>query len=488
MAKDKRFLCIAVDMGASNIRIMVGFIEDGVLSYRELHRFRNEIINLDGHERWDIEAIETQIIEGINMAIREYGNEITSLGVDSWGVDFALLDTSGKLLEQPISYRDKRTEGMEKIWADMMSTEETFQRTGINYYIFNTLFQLLSIGNSDLWKNADKLAFIPNYIQYRLSGVCKNELTIASTSQLMDVNSANWDNKILNLLNIPGHIMGEVCMPGSILGNINHQLLLPNAMKSVAVCAHDTASAVMSVPSEDPSYVFISTGTWCIVGIESATPILSKEAFSEGFTNERGYNNTYRFLKNLIGLWLVQGLMQEMPEGTSYSEVESLARASESSRHLILPDDPSFFNPVSMKTAFKNFFLKTGQNIPDDMGSYFKCAYHSLIYSFRYNIEQIEKMTEQALGTIHLIGGGSRSEFLGSETAGICRRKVISGPVEGATIGNILVQAIAMNKVSGLAQAREIVIKSSELTSYQPGAEKEQYTQDYERFLSFMPG
>jgi rhamnulokinase len=371
---------------------------------------------------------------------------------------------------------------MESLWNSLMSRKETFERTGINFYIFNTLLQLLSYKESGLPEKTAHLLFIPGYIQYLLCGRIKNELTISSTSQMLNVGSGSWDEKILSRLNIPANIMGDPVPPGSILGKINHEGIASRTIDAVAVCAHDTASAVAAIPAEDASFAFISTGTWCIVGMENDRPILSESALGEGFTNERGYDNTFRFLKNIIGLWLVQGLMNEMAEPTTYDKLESLATDSPGGC-LVVPDDAAFYNPSSMKGAFDDFFRKTGQQIPGDMGSYFRCAYDSLIFSFRYHIRKMEQMTGRSIESIHLIGGGSQSEYLSSETARVCRRAVLSGPVEAATIGNILVQAIALERISGLPEARELVRKSFNVKTYRPGPDVDSSDREYSRFL-----
>ncbi len=478
-----RFVGIAIDMGASNIRVMVGILDDDQFSHRELFRFDNEIIEFEGHERWDMEKISSGIINGVNYAIAEFGDEIVSVGVDSWGVDYVFIDQHGELVEQPIAYRDKRTEGMESLWATRMDRQETFERSGINFYIFNTLLQLLSLKERGILKKANHLLFIPNYIQYLLCGAIKNELTISSTSQMLNVETNRWDERILNKLKIPRNIMGDICAPGTILGPLSHKDLASNSIRAVAVCAHDTASAVAAVPAVDESFAFISTGTWCIVGMEIYKPILMAEALKKGFTNERGYGNTYRFLKNIIGLWLVQGLKGAMLENVSYENIELIAENA-SGGHLINPDDPIFYNPVSMKEAFDAFFMKTGQVVPGDIGTYFRCAYDSLVYSFRYHIDLMEKMTGRTIKTIHIIGGGSQSEYLCRQTSRICSRTVTSGPVEAATIGNILVQAIAMGRIKNLQEGRELVKKSFDIKTYQYlGTNSANTDMEYARFL-----
>ena len=483
MSEQERYISIAVDMGASNIRIMAGILENGKLQHRELYRFENKICENQGHERWDMKGIITGIIKGLNLAIHEFGPEISSLGVDSWGVDFALLDAEGELIEDPVAYRDSRTEGMESLWTGMMDRKETFERTGINFYIYNTLLQLLSLKENGFPESAARILFIPCYIQYLLCGIMKNELTISSTAQMLNIDTGDWDTGILDLLQLRHELLGKPCNPGTILGKVRHPDLSPNSIDVISVCAHDTASAIAAVPFQDESSAFISTGTWCIVGVENDRPVLTEPALKEGFTNERGYGNTYRFLKNIIGLWLVQGLRSDLSENASYEDIESLARNS-SSENLVVPDSKSFFNPDSMKNAFDDFFRQTGQSIPEDEGSYYKCAYDSLVYSFRYYIEMLEEMTQKQISCINLIGGGCQSEYLSLQTARICCRKVISGPVEAATIGNILVQAITLKQISSLEEARKIVSESFDVKSYSPDhSDTKSIDQGYARFL-----
>ncbi|HEC41864.1 MAG TPA: rhamnulokinase [Bacteroides sp.] len=504
--------CIAIDMGASNIRIMLGHISSTNLEFKEIYRFPNAVIDKNGHERWDMEHILKEIIKGIKMAT-ELQEDIGSIGVDAWGVDYALLDKNGNLLELPVAYRDKRTDGMEETWLKMMSREETFKLSGINFYKFNTLFQLLSLTVvrqedhsdssgapiilNDQTKSdtsvgsgfpASKLLFLPSFILYELCGMGINELTISSTSQMLNTGTGDWDGKILETLGISSSLMGEICAPGTILGKILHPELNMPDTEAIAVCGHDTASAVVSVPFENESSVFISTGTWCIVGIESDRPILTGEALKNGFTNERGFGGTFRSLKNIVGLWLVQGLIQSLPVKEDYNEIETLALGYEKPVNIINPEDPLFYNPDNMKNAFDEYFRKTGQKIPSDPGAYFRSAYDSLIYSFRYYIELIERMTGKEINTIHLIGGGCKSEYLTRQTALICGRRVISGPVEAATIGNILVQGIAMGIIPDILSARDLVRNTMSVATIDPPGIASQQDSHFKRFLKISQG
>jgi rhamnulokinase len=485
MKESKTFRCLAVDMGASNIRIMLGKVSQTGIESREIYRFANNIIEKDGHERWDIENILRGILKGINLAFEGTGERISSIGVDGWGVDVALLDTSGTLLEWPVSYRDKRTEGMEEKWLEMMSREETFQRTGINYYIFNTLFQLLSMKDSEILAETSRILLLPNFVMSVLCGKAVNELTVSSTSQLMNASSGNWDRDIMEQLGIASEVMGEICKPGTILGEVDHPELNLTGTKAVAVCTHDTASAVVSVPFGDEASVFISTGTWCLIGVETDRPILSPDALKHGFTNELSFGS-FRCLKNIAGLWLVQGLIKSLPVEENYDEIESLAREYGGNLNIVNSDDPLFYNPDDMKEAFDEYFRKTGQEPPSGPGGYFRCAYDSLIYSFRYHIELIEKMTGQHIETIHLIGGGCQSDYLTSQTTAICQRRVISGPVEAATTGNILVQAIAMGVIPGLKEARKLVKESAAVLTFDPDPSDSFDQVSYRKFLDLL--
>jgi rhamnulokinase len=288
---------------------------------------------------------------------------------------------------------------------------------------------------------------------------------------------------IMSHLGLSTEVMGEICEPGTILGEVNHPELKMAGARAIAVCSHDTASAVVSVPFGEESSVFISTGTWCLIGVETDRPILSTDALKNGFTNERGYGGRYRCLKNIVGLWLVQGLINSLPVNEDYDEIESLARQYDGNLNFVNPDDPLFFNPDNMKEAFDEYFRKTGQETPTGQGGYFRCAYDSLIFSFRYHIELIEKLTGQAVETIHLIGGGCQSGYLTSQTTAICRHKVVSGPVEAATIGNILVQAMAVGILPDLHSSRTLVKDTLAVRTYYHDQQQIVHESAYRNFL-----
>ncbi|MEN8156298.1 MAG: rhamnulokinase family protein [Bacteroidota bacterium] len=482
--KNNDFTCIAVDMGASSIRVMLGAIKRDGLSYKEIHRIPNEIVEMDGHERWDMDRIWNGIREGISKALEMSDSAPSSIGVDSWGVDFVLLDEEGERLEHPVAYRDKRTEGMQELWETLMPGVETFRRTGINFYIFNTLFQFFSLKDSEVMQRVSKILFIPAYINYLLSGSARNELTISSTSQVLGVKGDQWDPEILQKLHMEEALLGEVTPPGARLGSVTWPQPDGSQMENVAVCGHDTACVVAAIPVDNPNFAYISAGTWCIVGIETDTPLISEDALKLGITNERGYNNSYRSLKNIVGLWLVQGLKSQLPEETSYSDIEVMVGEGEPVMQVIDPDDPLFYNPEDMRMAFDTYFGKTGQQKPEEFTGYLSCAYDSLCFSFRYHIERLEKLSGKSIEVLHLVGGGSQSEILNQRIATICGRAVISGPVEGATLGNILIQAIAMGRISSLEEGRKLLKQSCTTSTYHPEPAREQLEMRYERFVN----
>jgi rhamnulokinase len=479
------FNCIAVDMGAGSIRIMLGAICAGRISYREVHRFASGIVHQDGCDRWDMTRIESGIRNGIRKGIEVTEGRVQSIGVDSWGVDFALLDRHGKLGDVPVAYRDKRTEGMRERWGNLMGEMDTFRRTGINFYPFNTLFQLLSMKDSGLLKQTSRVLFMPCYINYILSGVALNELTISSTSQMLSVSGMKWDAGILEKLGLEPRQLGRVIGPATKLGEVKLPEAGGQGIESVAVCGHDTACVVAALPVEDPNYAYISAGTWCILGVESEQPVVTEEALHLGFTNERGFQNSYRTLKNIAGMWLLQGLKRHLPSNTSFSDMEEMVRHGRDVIQVIDPEDPLFYHPADMKEAFNAYFRRTGQRLPGEFSGYLRCAYDSLCFSFRFHVEKLEQLSGHNIEVLHVVGGGSRSDYLNQRIATICGRKVVSGPVEGATLGNILVQAIAMGRIESLEQGRSLIRESFSAVEYFPEIEPAGSGRRYERFLHY---
>ena len=465
---ERGFSAIEGDMGAGSIRIMLGTMDGDGLSMEEIHRIEHKIRLVDGRDTWDLEGITREIRSAISKIYQSEKNLPSSIGVDSWGVDFVLLDGNGELVETPVAYRDKRTEGMREKWSMLMPELETFSRTGINFYIFNTLYQLLSMKGSPALSRTSKILFVPSYINFLLSGEAVNELSIASTSQILGVHGIQWDRQILEKLKLKEEKLGGVIPSGTKLGPVVHPDISEKGLECVAVCGHDTACVVAALPVENPNFAFISAGTWCIVGIESSQPLLCEEAYQLGITNERGYNSTYRPLKNIVGLWLLQGLKRHLSSDITYAQMEAMVQGEADVCQVIDPDDPAFYNPEDMKDAFDSYFKKTGQLLPERFSDYICCAYDSLCFSFRYHMEKLEKLSHNPIEVIHVVGGGSQSDYLCQLIASICDREVISGPVEGAAMGNILIQGIAMGKVENIQAGRDLVKRSCLVKRYRP--------------------
>ncbi len=474
---------IAIDMGAGSIRVLVGKVENDLISYEEVYRFANEIKTIDGHDKWDIEKIFEDIRKGISAALKN-NPSIKSVGVDSWGVDYVLLNEKGELVEIPYAYRDSRTENMMEKWTRLMSEEETFKRTGVNFYVFNTLFQLLAAKNSKALKKTDKILFIPNYIYYRLTGVKFNEITIASTSQLLSAADPEFDTEILDKLGLHPDKFGSLEKAGKIIGKITDTALPPNNLKAVSVCNHDTASAVAAIPVEKEDFLFIATGTWCILGTESKIPLLTEPARALGFTNERGCEDTFRVLKNIVGLWLIQGIQKALPDHPSFDELEKMADKEKDLNLLVDPESPLFYNPDNMLEAFDAYFEKTGQSKPSSVGGYIVCAYKSLSVAFAYYLNKLQKLTDKTYEDVHVFGGGSQSEMLCQLIADYTGKTVVSGPVEAATYGNIMVQAIAYGNIKNIKEGRRIIGKSITPKHYKPAVKQVQREEIFKKYIS----
>lgn len=481
--------CIAVDMGAGSIRVMLGVLKGNRIAYQEIHRIPNTIVSRVGHDCWDLDTLLEGIRKGISLAVETAGGEIHGIGVDSWGVDYVVKDVDGTLTDPPYAYRDARTGGMQEEWEKRMSREETFRRTGINFYPFNTLFQLLAHVRARSFGSSERLLFIPSYINYLLSGREANELTIASTSQMLSVGGASWDREILMRLGLRAEQLGEVISPGTCLGPVTMKGFEHHRMTSIAVCGHDTASMVAALPAEEEGFAYVVAGTWCIVGIESDKALLDSSALDLGFTNERGYANRYRILKNTTGLWLVQGLRKAVGGNPGYDELERMTLLTPDPPQVIDPDAPEFYNPEDMKQAFADWFRRTGQPVPVELGAFLRCAYNSICFSIRYHLDQLEELSGKEIRLLHVVGGGSRSVFLNQRLADLCGRTVLSGPVEGSVLGNILVQGIALKRISSLEEGRHMVKSSYPGKAYRPEPSSGEAVESaFRRFLEFRKG
>lgn len=468
---------LAVDFGAETGRAIVGILEEDRISLEEVHRFPNVQTRIDGHLHWDIHYLFAELKKGLSLAVQKGHGDIESIGIDTWGVDFGLIDRKGEVIGSPFAYRDSRTNGMMERAFDMIPREEIYSSTGIQFMQINTLFQLYNVALNDTQTldNCDTLLFMPDLFNYFLTGKKVSEYTIASTSQLLNARTQRWDETLFSKLGLPIHIMAPIVHPCTIIGKLRREIAdevgLNKGVDIIAVGCHDTASAVAAVPSSGNDWAFLSSGTWSLLGVESDQPLINEESLRYNFTNEGGIGASFRFLRNVMGLWLLQETRrswQKQGKSYSYATLATMAATSPPFRSIINPDDDSFLNPPDMPQAIQAFCKRTGQLVPEREGEFVRCIFESLAFKFKIVLERICSITKRNIRTLHVVGGGSHSDLLNQCTADACGICVSAGPVEATALGNVLVQAIAKGKVQSLQKGREIVARSFPLKSYQP--------------------
>ncbi len=457
---------LAFDFGASSGRAILGKLKDGRIEFEEIHRFPNDPVALNGTLYWDVLRLFFEIKQGLLKAQSCGGFD--SVAIDTWGVDFGLLDKQGKLLENPVHYRDTRVNGMIEESLTYIDKYEFFQETGNQFIEINTVYQLLSLvkNRKHLLERADKLLFMPDLFQYFLTGKKASEYSIASTSQLLNCQTRSWSEKVMDTLGIPRHIFCDVIENGTVLGELSHQLCselsLPKA-NVITVASHDTASALVAVPTEETDFLFLSCGTWSLMGTELTSPILTKEVMEKGLTNEGGYGNTIKFLKNIIGLWLIQESRNHWHrQGNvySFSEIDELAQSCQGGRCYIDVDSPEFGLPGDIPSRVVEYCRKTGQYIPQAHGEIARCIYDSLAQKYAQTKGEIERITGKQYKVLHVIGGGAKSKLLCALTEQYCQCTVLPGPTEATALGNIATQLIATNQIKDIKTARQIIKNS----------------------------
>lgn len=467
---------LAIDLGAESGRAIVGIIDHNQICLEEVYRFPNRQINILGHLHWDVLALFDEIKTGIKSAVKAGHNEIRSIGVDTWGVDFGFVTKSNELLGFPYCYRDARTNDiLDKVFAKV-SKDYIYTRTGIQFWQFNSLFQLAKYFDEEsyLLKAADKLLFMPDLFNYLLTGIKKTEYTIASTSQLLNAESKQWDDELLDKLNFPASLFNQIIPSGTIVGKLKSEISVETGIDEIDVIAaacHDTASAVAAIPFQSGSSAFISSGTWSIIGIESDGPIINDDTFRLNFTNEGGVGNKIRFTSNMMGMWLLQQLRkswQKKNESFTYEEMTTMTKDSESKRTVIDPDDLSFYNPVDMQEAIKIYCEKNNLKIPETKAQFVRCVLDSLAIKYSKMIKNIEYLTNKKIETLHIVGGGSQNHLLNQLTAESCNIPVIAGPVEATALGNIIVQAIAKRDIHSIEAGRKLIADSFAVKTYYP--------------------
>jgi len=472
MSDLKRIL--AFDFGASSGRAMLGKFDGQKIELEEIHRFSNDPVMVGKTLYWDVLRQLFEIKQGL-VKSKNFG-PIDSIGIDTWGVDFGLIDHEGRLLDNPIHYRDTHTQGiMDQVFATV-PRREVYDRTGIQFMNFNTLFQLaaLKAHRPDLLERADAMLLMPDLFVYLLTGVRQSEYTIASTGQMLNPFTGDWDTELFEKLGLPLNILQKIVLPGSPIAPLSAAICAELGVQPIpvtAVGAHDTASAVVAVPASQPDFVYISSGTWSLMGIESATPVINDLAYEYQFTNEGGYGRTTRFLKNIMGLWLIQeSRRQWQREGQdiSFADMEKAALASQPFKCLINPDADVLSTPGDMPNRIRELCRTTGQQVPETTGEVVRCIYESLALKYRVTKDKIETMTGRHYPDLHVVGGGTKDGLLSQFTANATGSRVIAGPIEATALGNIAVQLLGQGAIKDLAEARTVIANSTELKFYEP--------------------
>jgi rhamnulokinase len=484
---------LAVDLGAESGRTIVGSLEASRLSLLETHRFPNGPVRLPDGLHWDVLRLWSEIQAGIGISSAKVQGRLDSIGLDTWGVDFALLDAQGALLANPFHYRDERTGGMFEEAFRRMSREDIFAHTGVQFMELNTLYQLLafSLEKSSLLDVAKTFVTIPDLFNYWLSGEITNEFTNATTTQCFDPRNRDWAWPLLEAMNIPAHLFGPIAESGTPIGT-----LLPHiadetgagAVRVVVPACHDTGSAVVAIPAQNQDFAWISSGTWSIMGAEVREPRVTEKALEYNVTNEGGVFGTWRLCKNIMGLWLVQECKRtwaHQGENLSYDEITHLASEARPFLAVMDPDDHRFFPPGDMPERIRNYCAKTDQTMPQTKGEIVRVALESLALKYRWVLDRLEEITRKRLDPIHIIGGGTKNRLLNQFTADAACRTVVAGPVEATALGNVLMQAIGLEHLSSLVEARDAVRLSFSPEVYEP-RNTDDWGQAYARFQEVM--
>lgn len=484
---------LAFDLGAESGRALLGSLENERFGLKEVHRFPNVPVRVKDGLHWDVLRIWHEIREGLARGVEESAGGIESAGVDSWGVDFGLLDRQGALVSNPCHHRDARTRGMLERACKLVSKDRIYETTGIQFMPINTLDQLMAMQGSPLLEIADTMLLIPDLMGYWLTGEIAGELTIATTTQLFDVRARDWARSLIDDLGLPVHIFPGVTTPGSELGSLlpglSKEAGLRSTISVTSVASHDTACAVAAVPADQNNFAYISSGTWSLVGVEVKQPIITELAMRSNFTNEGGFEDTIRFLKNVMGLWLLQESRRTWAQKGArytYDELVELATEAPAFGPLVDPDDEEFLAPGDMPARLAAFCRGTHQEPAEEPGAVVRCVLESLALKYRWVIDHVEEVTGRDIEVIHVVGGGSRNELLCSLTADATRRPVRAGPAEATALGNVMIQAHARGHLASLADMREVVRRSVEVRTYEPSDEQDRWAYAYERFCSIL--
>lgn len=479
----------AVDLGATSGRTIIGTLEGSKFNLEELTRFNNNLIETGGHFYWDIYALYNEIINGLKI-VHQRNIPIKSIGIDTWGCDFVYIGKDGAILRNPLAYRDPHTFGvMEKYFDQEISKEQVYDKTGIQFMNFNSLFQLYAMrqaGNTAL-ENAEKILFIPDALSYMLTGNAVCEYTVASTSQILNPNTKDLDEDLIKSLGLKREQFGPMINPGEQIGVLTEEIQKMTglgAIPVIAVAGHDTASAVAAVPAKDEKFAYLSSGTWSLMGIESKEPIINENSFDKNFTNEGGIEGTTRFLKNICGMWIYERCRKEWPEvsGMGHQQILSEAMQAEPFKSLINPDDKIFANPNSMVEAIQTYCKEHNEPVPVGYAAITRCIFESLALRYRQIFSWLKEFADFDINTLHIIGGGSLNQYLNQFTANSLGVKVLAGPQEGTAIGNIMLQAKAAGDVKDIWEMRRFIAFSLELKEFMPQDQKV-WDQAYHKYL-----
>ena len=477
---------LAIDLGASSGRGIVGSFNGNQLTLTENHRFSNDPVILNGTMYWDILRIFHEIKQSIGKTVIA-GENIASMGIDTWGVDYALLGKNGQMLSNPIHYRDTRTVGAQEKVSKVIDPKELYGIAGIQTLNFNTIYQL-AVESPEKLQNAERMLNIPDLLNYFLTGKCANEYTILSTGALLDAKKRDYAWDLIDRLGLPKRLFGEIVQPGTDLGTLLPQVQSETGktdLRVLTVASHDTASAVIAVPSKEKDFVYISSGTWSLMGTELNDPLISDASRDLNFTNEGGALGTIRFLKNIMGLWMIQESRRQWKrEGNDYSfaQLEAWARECPPLRCFVDVDDATFATPGNMPERIRDYCRRTGQYVPETVGEVVRCIYESLALKYRSVVEKIQKLRGKPVKVIHVVGGGTKDRFLSAMTADACGIPVAAGPEEATAIGNLMMQTIAAGELKDLSEAREVVSASFDLKRYEPTGERNLWDEAFGRF------
>lgn len=481
---------LAYDFGASSGRAMLGSYDGKTINIEEIHRFSNDPVYLNDTLYWDILRLFHEMKTGLIEARKAGHSDIKSIGIDTWGVDFGLIDEKGRLLENPIHYRDKRTDGlMEEVW-EKVGKKNLYDRTGTQFMQFNTIYQLYSIAKNrpELFERTDKLLFMPDLLSYFLTGNKVAEFSMASTTQMLNSKTGDWDYELLDKLGIPSGILEKVVDSATVIGKLTEQVCYETGLKPItvtAVAGHDTGSAMIAAPADTDLFAFLSSGTWSLLGSELSEPVVNDLTYKYEYSNEGGINRTARLIKNIMGLWIYQECRRQWnKEGdpVSFDELEMSARKAKPFACLIDVDHQDFYHPGEMPERVVDYCRRTGQYVPQNRAEIVRCIMESLALKYRYVFDGLCKIVGSRIPKLHMVGGGCKNTMISQFTANALGTEVTAGPIEATAIGNIAAQLIALGEIKDLRQARAVIKSSFEIKSYFP-QDKELWEEKYDYYL-----